>query len=334
MHISVIIPTHNRSEALDLTLEHLAKQEFAGEWEAVVVNNNSMDDTAEVIAKWQAKFPVDLRTVDEKTPGPAAARNAGAKAATGEFLVFIDNDILVDEHFLSLHIKTLRKNPGCWFIGRVKNPGNLRDTPFGRYRDDLHESSFVSLPPDALADYDGATGQNWAMRREEFLVTGGFDESYPIASCEDAELALRARRNGYRTMFNPRSVVIHNDWAIDIQTFCRRQELYSIPSVLLWTKYGDTSIQLEMVRENGPISWNEDSLRRIGKKSAKGIASKILMQSVTSWICRVVERFAPDSGLSRKAYRTATALAIFRGVREGFKRYGHLRNGKGDTVGL
>lgn len=324
MIVSIIIPTHNRSDALDLTLASLARQDFTGEWEAIVVNNNSTDDTPQVVAGWQTKFPVSLHLVDETTPGPAAARNAGAKAALGEYIIFIDNDILVDENFLSLHLETLRAHPKCWFIGRVRNPESLRNTPFGRYRDDLHEVGFTSLPSDKLADYDGATGQNWAMRREEFFATGGFDEGYPIASCEDAELALRARERGFRTMFNPMSVVVHNDWAIDIETFCKRQELYSIPSVLLWTKYGDRSMQLSLVQENGPLRWGKDPAGRILKKLIKLAAANILVQPLAVAMCKAAESIAPDSALARKTYRLATALAIFRGVREGFQRYGHL----------
>ena len=317
--VSVVIPTHNRSDALALTLAELAKQDFRDPWEAVVVNNRSTDDTDEVVRR--QSFPVPLRLVHEETPGAAPARNRGAREARGEILIFIDNDILVPPDFVRRHVETLRANPGCWFIGRVVNPPELRRSVFGRYRDDLHESYFRHLPTEGLADYEGATGQNWAMRKEEFVAAGGFDEGYAIASCEDSELALRARRKGFRTMFNPRSVVVHNDWAVDLDSFCRRQELYSISSVLLWRKYGERSFQLEIVRENSPIDWKHDSPRLIAKKAVKAALASPAGESLTRLACRSVERLAPDTKLSYKAYRTAVALAMFRGVREGFRRY-------------
>lgn len=319
MEISVIIPTHNRADALSKTLETLARQDFKEAWEAVVVNNNSTDDTDEVVKNF--KFPVPLTLVHESVPGPSAARNAGARAAKGEALVFIDNDILVEPDFVRRHVETLRAHPKTWFVGRVINPKDLRDTAFGRYRDDLHESYFEDLPSDTFADYTGATGQNWAMRRDEFFQAGAFDESYSIASCEDKELALRAIKAGFRNVFNPHSVVIHNDWAIDLDTFCRRQETYSISTVLLWQKYGDESFQLEIVKENAPVNFKEDSAKLIAKKTFKKAFSTAAGFSLAKSITRLAEKLAPDTKLAYRAYKTAVAVAMFRGVREGFRRY-------------
>jgi len=317
--LSVVIPTHNRSDALAATLARLAEQDFGESWEVIVVNNRCTDDTDEVVRR--QNFPALLRLVHEETPGVAAARNRGAREARGEILVFIDNDILVPPCLIRQHVETLRANPNCWFIGRVVNPPELRQSAFGRYRDDLHESYFQHLPVEDCVDYDGATGQNWAMRKDEFFTAGGFDESYSIASCEDAELALRARKKGFRTMFNPKSVVVHNDWATDLDSFCRRQELYSISSVLLWKKYGEHSFQIQVVKENSPVNWRNDSLKLIGKKIAKTVLASSPGESLTNFACHSIERIAPDTKLSHKAYRTAVALAIFRGVRDGFGRY-------------
>ncbi len=317
--VSVVIPTHNRSDALAATLTRLAQQDFRCAWEVIVVNNRCEDDTDEVVRRQQLSVPTLL--THEETPGAAAARNRGAREACGEILIFIDNDILVPPDFIRRHAETLRVNPNCWFVGRVINPPELRDTAFGRYRDDLHESYFQDLPTQNFADYDGATGQNWAMRRDEFFSAGGFDEGYAIASCEDAELALRARQKGFRTMFNPQSVVVHNDWATDIDSFCRRQELYSISSVLLWKKYGENSFQKEIVKENSPVDPRNDSLKTIGKKITKSVFASLPGKSLTKLACGAIEKIAPDTKLSYKAYRTAVALAMFRGVREGFRRY-------------
>ncbi|MDQ3687362.1 MAG: glycosyltransferase [Acidobacteriota bacterium] len=317
--VSVVIPTHNRSDALTKTLSCLAKQDFNKFWEVIVVNNRCTDDTDEVVRR--QNFPASLRLVYEETPGAAAARNRGAKEARGEILIFIDNDILVPPDFIRRHVETLLANPNCWFVGRVINPPELRQSSFGRYRDDLHESYYQDLPTQNFADFAGATGQNWAMRKDEFLIAGGFDDSYSIASCEDAELALRAREKGFRTMFNPKSVVVHNDWATTLDSFCRRQELYSISSVLLWKKYGESSFQIGVVKENSPVDWKNDSLRLIGKKIVKSVLASSPGDSLTKFACHSIERVTPDTRFSYRAYRTAVALAIFRGVREGFRRY-------------
>jgi hypothetical protein len=82
-------------------------------------------------------------------------------------------------------------------------------------------------------------------------------------------IALRARKSGFKTMFNADSRVVHNDWAIDLKTFLRRQETYSISTVLLWTKYGEESFQLDVVTQNGPINIEKDGFSLALKKSVK-----------------------------------------------------------------
>jgi GT2 family glycosyltransferase len=169
------------------------------------------------------------------------------------------------------------------------------------------------------------TAANLSLPRLDFFSLGGFDPSFTIASCEDWELGLRARSRGIRVLYDPRIVVMHHDWASSLGGFCERQRLYSIADVLLWRKYGDASPRCQVVRQNSPVDWASDSAALIAKKILKWLlASRIGIKSVHS-ACRLVESLAPDSRLNRGAYDVAVALAIFRGVHEGLRRYGTER---------
>ena len=322
MDISVVIPTYNRSDALALTLEHLSRQDFSGTWEVIVVNNNSTDDTDEIVNDWKAKFPVGLSLLYEQKPGPAAARNTGAQAARGRYLIFIDNDILAEPTFVARHFDNVTRNPKHWYIGRIRNAEELKGTPFGRFRDRLQESFHVDLPTGDPVEYMGATGANWCMSHAEFDLAGGYDESFSTASCEDIELAIRARSTGCRTMYDPRICVIHNDWAIDLPAYLRRQELYCLSSVLFYQKYGDASPQKETVILNGPIRLFRDPTSIIFRKLGKMLFSTHISFSVLKSIALILERFLPDSSVSHTAYRFVTSLAIYKGVHDGFRRYG------------
>src|SRR5262249_26253986 len=158
----------------------------------------------------------------------AAARNRGAATARGRILVFIDNDILVKGDFLRLHVETLKSNPGCWVVGRVVHPPELQSTPFGRYRNQSWEAFHHSHTEAGIQTTQGITAANLSLPAEDFHRLGGFDESFTIASCEDCELGLRARMAGITILYNPGIVVVHNDWAVSLDGFCRRQQLYSI----------------------------------------------------------------------------------------------------------
>jgi GT2 family glycosyltransferase len=321
MKISVVIPTHNRADALDLSLSHLARQEVDASWEVVVANNRSTDNTDQVVA--QRNFPVPLQLVHEQTPGPAAARNAGARHAKGEYLLFMDNDILVEPDFLQRHLNALKNHPGCWVVGQVINLPEQERSPFGQFR----KSLFPFIPRDQpAAGTDAITGQNVSMPRADFAALGGFDESFFVASGEDRELLLRARQKGVKLILDPGIVVLHNDWAgTTIQDFCFRTRLYSQTEPLFWRKYGDAYPRQRLVNENSPPSWQADPVSLIVWKRTKQVLGSRAGQAVLLAACGTIERLWPWPPLLWRLYRLAAAGALYKGFQEGL---GVIRSGQ------
>lgn len=320
---SVIIPTYNRRDALMETLSALAAQDFpAGRWEAMVVDDGSSDGTPEAVEEWAARSGAPVRVLRQRNAGPAAARNRGAAAATGDVLIFIDNDILVRPTFIRDHVETLSAHPGCWVIGRIVHPAQLRETPFGRYRDKLWEQFHHSHPADRVSPTEGSSAANLSLPAADFRRLGGFDEGFTIASCEDWELGMRARRDGVQVLYNPAIEVVHNDWAVNLDRYCERQRLYSISDVLLWRKYGDLSPRRELVRRYAPVSLGDDGPALVAEKVARGVLASAPSRFVVRRLCGVAERLAADSSVSRRAYDLLVSLEMFRGVREGLRRYG------------
>lgn len=97
LKISVIIPTYNRAEMLKGALFSLMKQARIPD-EVVVVNNNSSDNTPEVVADFKDKL--NIKYLIEPTQGTSTARNTGIKNASGEIIVFLDDDCVADENWL------------------------------------------------------------------------------------------------------------------------------------------------------------------------------------------------------------------------------------------
>lgn len=320
--VTIIIPTFNRSDALIETLTALANVHYPIErWEAVIVDDGSTDDTEQVAQQWILQTKAHVRYLRQENRGPAAARNRGAAAARGEILIFIDNDILVEPDFISAHVSTLTAYPGCWVLGRVTNPAKLRSTPFGRYRDDCHERFHNAHPTDQISETEGLTGQNISLPAVDFHSLGGFDESFTIASSEDWELGARARQTGIRVLYVPQITVLHNDWAVSLERFCERQRLYSLSDVLLYRNYGERSLRARLVRENSPVCFGADSPRLMIKKTVKRLLATEGGRSLIWSLCMLMERYVPDRRWNRQAYELAVAIAIFRGVREGWRRY-------------
>lgn len=312
--ISVIIPTHNRSDALNLTIENLAKQDFSGLWEVIVVNNNSTDNTDEIVNEWKKRFPVELTLLHEPKPGPAAARNAGASIARGGYLLFMDNDVLAGPGLLSKHYEALIRNPDCWIVGQFQNLPEQEATPFGRYRKAL----FPLLDSGVPCQVDYITGQGTSMPRRDFESLNGFDQAFAVASGEDRELALRAIKAGVRILFVPQIVAFHNDWAGSaIRDYCRRQRIYSQTEPFFGMKWGDANPRRALYAENFPASFARDGFRLYVWKQLKRFLGTSPAQSVLISSAEFLERLAPDSRVLWAFYRLAIAGAINRGFREG-----------------
>src|SRR5262245_38189780 len=94
---SIIIATYNRAPLLAECLDHLSRQHFEPGDEVIVVNNGSTDHTDAVLARRAAAFPVPFRVVTERRAGKSNALSAGLAIASGDILVFTDDDVTVTD---------------------------------------------------------------------------------------------------------------------------------------------------------------------------------------------------------------------------------------------
>jgi glycosyltransferase involved in cell wall biosynthesis len=102
MDISVIICTYNRSDSLRRTLEWIRLMEVPPgiRWELLVVDNNSKDDTREVVESFRRDGGIDCTYLLERNQGLSFARNNGIRNAKGGIIAFTDDDVLVDRHWI------------------------------------------------------------------------------------------------------------------------------------------------------------------------------------------------------------------------------------------
>lgn len=120
MKVTVAICTWNRAKLLDQTLErmHSLRIPEGVEWELLVVDNNSTDDTAEVVARHADRLP--LTRLVERKQGLSHARNCAVDAASGELLVWTDDDVLVDDAWLAEMVRAAQAWPDAsYFGGRI-----------------------------------------------------------------------------------------------------------------------------------------------------------------------------------------------------------------------
>jgi len=164
--------------------------------EIIVVDDASTDDTPNIAASMGVRV---LRL--EKNSGPGAARNLGARHATGEILFFVDADVVLAPDALDRTVCVLDNRPE---FAAVFGSYDARPRAHGlvsQYRNLLHHFVHHQGNPEASTFWAGCG----AVRREIFLAVGGFDaERFPRPSIEDIELGFRLRQAGHRILLDPR----------------------------------------------------------------------------------------------------------------------------------
>jgi peptidoglycan/xylan/chitin deacetylase (PgdA/CDA1 family) len=181
--VSVVVPAHDAAATLDRTLDSLTAQE--ADWEAIVVDDGSTDQTAQLA---QARAAADPRVTVVRRPrgGPSAARNTALEHAVGRWVLFLDADDELAPGGLNALLRAADGAPGArWLCG-----GWERITPDGRS---------TNYPPRTLTDAPAVLAGACAFaihacltERELVVEAGGFDET--LHTCEDWDLWQRIAR--------------------------------------------------------------------------------------------------------------------------------------------
>jgi len=212
--ISVIIPTYNRCDSLRVTLDALGRQTMptAG-FEVLVVSDGSTDGTDVMLAEYAKSAPYRLIPLTQSNAGPAAARNRGIEAASGELIVLLDDDVEPSTNFLEAHAARHARGDAedrLALFGPMLRDPRRREPSWIRWEHamlrkqyDLWESG-ACTSAEAHNFYSG----NASFRREWALAVGGFDVN--LKRGEDVDIGLRMQRGcGVRFEYDPRPVGIH-----------------------------------------------------------------------------------------------------------------------------
>ncbi len=310
MKVSIIIPTHNRPEKLRETIDLLRSQDFpVGDFEIVVV-----DDGSEPPVAFDPDFTriPQIRTVRLEGAERSVARNTGAREAAGELLIFVDDDISVKEDFVSAHWQAHLEFGDALAIGAILLPEESQTTPFGRFRQRLEQDGIPRIRG-PVADKNFCAAANASMDREHFLKLGGFDTA--ITSSEDQDLALRHSSEGGRIVFLPEARVIHRDSALDIRSYCKRNEWGSRLMFPFYQRYPEFQQNIERERVNGFERWGREPLNQSFRKVLKSMISSSAAISFFFKISDVLERTVPESRILVRIYRLLLGAHIFRGYR-------------------
>lgn len=319
MRISIVIPTYRRPQTLRSTLSALLECRVrSDDYEVIVVDDAGDADTEAVVTSLQRRDLPTLTYMRNQGKGAAAARNAGARQAAGEIVLFLDDDMRVRADHLQSHLETHEEFSDALVGGKwsysPESRSVLEASPFGRFRVAL-EGSFASARGEEKQHGASAVSTlpacDLSISRDDFWRLGGFDESFPYAGAEDQDFSTRAQRGGMQLIRNHDIPLLHDEVKTTLRAFAAREERGAHTVLALVRKFPE--YEGAFVR-NRPIT-RADPPRLIVSKLGKTALSS---RPILGLILRITERLE-DMGLPdrflRPLYRVILGLHIFKGYR-------------------
>ena len=216
MDISVVLATYNRAASLQITLESFASLKIPPtlDWELLVVDNNSSDDTASTVNRLIDRMGVRVRYLFEGRQGRSAALNAGIAQAKGEIIAFTDDDVILDPNWLTEIQAAFNDSSVSAAAGRIF-PLWEHAQPKWLEMEGQQAVVHFDLGDEPQIIQIAPMGANSAFRREAFSKYGlfrldlGVRGSKHTITCDDTEFGGRLMAAGEKIAYCPAAVIHH-----------------------------------------------------------------------------------------------------------------------------
>lgn len=211
MKLSIIIASYNRAESLRGFMEQLVHQVVpAGvEWEVLILDNNSTDGTRAAIGPLLEGDPERFKYTLERRQGKSLSLNTGISEASGDVLVFTDDDCIPDPHWLATIAQEFASDPDLAVIGGRVELYDKQDRPVSIRTGT--ERTLISTTDDLFLRLIGC---NMAIHRKVFEVVSEFDPylgpGTKLPAMEDLDFLYRVFQKKLKIVYSPDVLVYHN----------------------------------------------------------------------------------------------------------------------------
>ncbi|MDQ5824776.1 MAG: glycosyltransferase family 2 protein [Chloroflexota bacterium] len=217
--ISFVIPTYNRKDALLECLRAVERESRAvsdvASVEVVVVDDGSTDGSLDAVRHLQKSLSIAVEALTQSNQGPGAARNRGVSRATGDLVVFLGDDIILQEGHLRSMLNCYREHADSGrpvgIVGLTSYSPDSIPTPFGQWLE--HDSDLQFAYNKAVIGVPLGYGyfytSNILVPRQLLLESGGFNTEFRSAAFEDIELGFRLEAKGLELYYCPDARAVH-----------------------------------------------------------------------------------------------------------------------------
>ncbi|MDJ0633116.1 MAG: glycosyltransferase [Xenococcaceae cyanobacterium MO_188.B29] len=216
-HVTIVIPVYNQANLTKACIDSIFAQTKVTNFDVIVVDNASKDNTKEVLTKLKQKYKNVEYIQNYENYNFALGCNMGLAASKGEFITFLNNDTRVLPNWLLALVDAIKEDSNVAMVGsKLLFPDDTLQSgglvfnehskiPYNIYQGAHKDEPFINK----RRLFQAVTGACFAMRAKDFIDLKGFDPIY-VNGCEDIDLCLRLIRDiGKQVLYNPSSVIYH-----------------------------------------------------------------------------------------------------------------------------
>lgn len=236
LNFSIIIPVYNRPKEIDELLESLIKQDFADDFEVLIIEDGSLEKSDIVIEKY--KDQLELKYFFKENSGAGASRNFGMQKATGNYFIILDSDVIVPPKYLSTVKRTLEENYTDAFGG----PDTAHES-FTPLQKAINYSMTSFLTTGGIRGKKNGVGKfqlrsfNLGISKKAFQVTNGFSK---MKAGEDIDLTFRLWGSGFESQLITEAFVYHKR-RTSIKQFFKQTYAFGTARPILNKKYPESA---------------------------------------------------------------------------------------------
>ncbi len=224
MNISIIIPTYNGAHKILNVIKALEQQTFQ-DFETIVMIDGSTDSTETVINGYKHSLQ-SLQVITQTNQGRAKVRNNGAKTASGNLLIFFDDDMRPQINCVQTHLYAQQQHRRSIIVGGINENPEIMQTDIQKYKAYLSEKWVEALTEwkkPLVKENLYLTAANFSISKAIFDQLDGFDEC--LNDAEDWDLAVRAHQAQIPIYYHHNAFAWHDDF-ITCQSYIQRQIQY------------------------------------------------------------------------------------------------------------
>ncbi len=301
---SIVISAYNQVETLKMALESLRRQiKNPKAFEIVIADDASSDGTADFVRK--LRYPIFLKySRSETNQGRAKNRNRGFEKAAGEWLIFIDGDMVPGPDFIESYLSAWEAFPNGVSLGSYEHPAEWKSSRWHRY---LESRGRLGMAPGARVPGKYFTSGNFSIKKTTLECLGGFDTSFEGWGGEDTDFGLRLEAKNIPLNFIPKA-------------FCLHYHKKGLPEVINeYERFGQSGYPLLIKKHPGQIIFEKGWLLGLPDSTTGPARTGV---SLLLWPLRS----GPVLGLLRRLAGVKDA-ALFNDFLFDWLFYGHLAKG-------